>query len=73
MKTNNWIQKAIKGRKKGLLHKQLGIPSHERIPNYILETIVNTDIGRYISYGHKDIKITKLLKRRAIFALNIRK
>ena len=32
-----WIQRALRNRKKGALHRQLGIPERQRIPLRVLE------------------------------------
>jgi len=70
MEANLWIQKAIK--KKGALRKQLGIKEGEVIPVDILRKIVNAETGSTISFRGKKIKVTTLLKRRAILALRLR-
>ncbi len=64
-----WIQKASKSRRKGALHRQLGIPQDQKIPKSKLRKIVSTPIGRK-ACGKT---VSRLLKRRALFALNVQK
>ncbi|NOZ47375.1 MAG: hypothetical protein GXO79_11425 [Chlorobi bacterium] len=62
--------------KKGALSRQLGIPIRNNIPSNLLRAIKNAPIGVVISYrinGKYPGKVTKLLKKRAVFALNIRR
>jgi len=63
--------------KKGALHKQLGIPSSQKIPVRLLEKIVHASIGDKITYrvGGKTVtkRVTALLKRRANLALTFRR
>lgn len=66
-----WIAGAIK--KKGALRKQLGIKDDETIPKSILQKIVNTEIGKTVSFKGKSIKVTTQLKRRALLALKLMK
>jgi len=70
-----WIQKVVKPNERGLLHKQLGIPTKQRIPKTLVQKIVKTPIGRKIKNptkkGKRIIKVTRLLKQRANFALNV--
>jgi hypothetical protein len=72
--TNKWIQKALKGHHKGALHRQLGVPTDENIPLHMLTEIKERPIGSEIrNYKTtKAIKITRLLKKRALLALNLR-
>lgn len=67
-----WIQQATTPHTKGALHRQLGIPTWQKIPTYKLERIIATDIGK-TAHIDGQIKVTPLLKQRAIFALNVRK
>ena len=62
-----WIQGAAP--KKGALHKQLGYPSANHIPEGLLSEIYGAHVGNTIR-GHK---VTTLLKRRVIFAVNAQK
>lgn len=64
---DRWIHGAAP--KKGALHKQLGYPSHSMIPHGLLRDIYHADIGTHVR-GHK---VTTLLKRRVIFAVNAQK
>ncbi len=70
-----WIQSAIK--KPGALSRQLGIPEEEDIPIRLLQKIKNTEIGTTIKNptkkGKRRIKVTRLLKRRAVLALTLKK
>ena len=66
MKDKKWIQKATNPKKKGALHKQLGISPDKKIPKKTLRDITKTPIGKH-THGKT---VTPLLKRRAIFALN---
>ena len=73
-KKNLWMQEAFKRAGKGLFHKQLGVEASEKIPLTFLKTIVDTQIGKVAhnptSVGHKMIKVTTLLKKRAVALLN---
>jgi hypothetical protein len=64
-----WIQNAVHENKKGALHRQLGYSPDERIPTYVLNNIKEANIGTHID-GHT---VTPLMKKRANFALNVRK
>jgi hypothetical protein len=63
-----WIQESKKGMKKGALHKQLGISEDKKISPKLLEKIVETPIGKKV----KGKTVTRLLKQRANWALNVR-
>ena len=69
-----WIQKIHL--KKGVLHKQLGIPQNEKIPVSLLNKIISAKPGDTIknptSKGRKRIKVTRVLERRAILAKNLK-
>lgn len=73
-KVNKWIQKVKP--KKGALSRQLGIPEKENIPNTLLSKIVKAKAGEKIKnptqVGKKNIKVTRLLERRAIFAQRLK-
>ena len=75
MSNKNFIQKALKKHKIGALHRQLGYSMEEVIPITTLESIKRMPIGGVIHFtsGRKSIKVTRLLKRRAVFALNLRR
>lgn len=69
-----WIQRALKAHHKGTLHRELGLSPEEHIPVMLLNSIKNSKIGDYIMNGPKPkIKVTRLLKRRAVLALNLEK
>ena len=73
-KTNMWMQDAFKRAGKGVFHRQLGVPTSEKIPMTFLQAIVDTKIGMYAhnptSTGHKMVKVTALMKKRAVALLN---
>lgn len=68
------MQKAFKNAGKGLFHKQLGIPKSEKIPMVWLQVIVNTPLEKTAhnptQSGYKTIKVTHLVKYRALALLN---
>ena len=72
---SRWIQKAIK--KPGALSRQLGIPEEENIPVTLLKKIRDAEIGETITNptkkGKRKIKVTALLKKRAVLALTLKK
>jgi len=69
-----WIQKA--GIRKGALSRQLGIPEEENIPITLLRKIQYAEIGDTIQNptksGKRTIKVTRLLKRRAVLAVTLK-
>ena len=69
-----WMQEAFKRAGKGVFHKQLGVPTSEKIPMTFLQAIVDTKIGMYAhnptAIGHKMVKVTALMKKRANALLN---
>lgn len=71
---NKWIQRTHM--KKGALSKQLGVPLKKNIPITLLNKIVSAKAGQTISnptkVGHKKVKVTRLLERRAILAKNLK-
>lgn len=75
MVKNYFIQEA--NIKKGALSRQLEIPERDNIPLILLRKIKVTPIGRTImnptSKGKRRIRVTALLKKRVVFALNIRR
>mgnify|MGYP001174057816 CR=1 FL=1 len=71
MKTTKWIQKAHI--KKGALHKQLGYSTGKHIPKGILGKLKEAHLGTHVKVLGKSVTVTPLLKKRAIFAYNIRK
>jgi len=70
-----WIRRAVK--KKGGLSRQLGIPEKKNIPTTLLKKIKNAKVGTTITNptktGKRRIKVTHLLKKRAVLALTLRK
>lgn len=62
--------------KKGSLSRMLGIPEKDNIPLTLLRKIVKTECGRTIKNptksGKRRIKVTRLLKKRALFALTMK-
>lgn len=69
-----WIQKAKI--KKGTLSRQLDIPIEKDIPITLLRAIRDADIGDAIKnptkMGKQKIKVTRLLKRRAVLAITLK-
>ena len=69
-----FIQKAI--RNKASLSTQLNINENENIPIELLNTIISTRIGTLIhnptNSGKRVIKVTRLLKRRAVLARTLK-
>ena len=70
-----WIQEA--GVKSGALSRQLGIPEEQNIPFTLLEDIVGAEPGDVVvnptKVGNRRIHVTALLKKRANFALNVKR
>lgn len=68
-----WIPKT----KKGALSKMLGIPEDAIIPMPLLERIKNAPIGSEVSniwgIGKRYIKVTALLKKRAVLAHTLKR
>lgn len=62
--------------KKGSLSRMLGIPEKDNIPLTLLRKITKTEIGMTIrnptKQGKRKIKVTRLLKKRALFALTMK-
>ena len=69
-----WIQKT--GMKKGALSRQLGIPEKNNIPMTLLNKIISAKAGQRIrnptKSGKRNIKVTRLIERRAIMARNLK-
>lgn len=69
-----WIQKAKI--KKGTLSRQLDIPEEDDIPITLLRAIRDADIGDTIKNptkaGKQTIKVTRLLKKRAVLAITLK-
>jgi len=72
-----WIQSALSKHKPGSLSRQLQVPVKDNIPFTLLEKIKTTPIGKTITNptkkGKKRIKVTRLLKQRAVLALNLKR
>ena len=64
---NRWIQGAHV--KKGALHRQLGYDPSHHLPLGLLKEIEAADIGVHV----RGRKVTRLMKRRVNFALNVRR
>ncbi len=60
MKTKNWIQKAIPPSAKGALHKQLGVPVGEKIPEKKLNEAASGKLG---PLAEKRANLAKTLKK----------
>lgn len=77
MGVSRWIQKARNPKKKGALHRQLGVPTDKNIPVTLLKLVRSAPIGKTLrnplKVGNRRIPVTMLLKRRVQFALNVRK
>jgi hypothetical protein len=69
-----WIPCALKNHEKGALHRMLHVPKKERIPDFLLKTIMSkkAGAGEAIMYNGHIISITKLLKQRVNLALTLR-
>jgi hypothetical protein len=65
---NRWIQQSQGNLKQGALRRQLKIKEDKTIPIDQLENIVGTPIGNKCG----GIMVTRLLKMRANWALNVR-
>jgi len=69
-----WIKKAIK--KPGALSRQLGIPEEKNIPKTLLNKIIKAPIGSTITNptktGKRRIKVTPLLKKRAVLGRTLK-
>lgn len=69
-----WIQRIHL--KKGVLHRQLGIPQDLKIPVSLLNKIIAAKPGDVITNpsgkGRKRIKITRVLEKRANLARNLK-
>jgi hypothetical protein len=76
-KETYWIPESVNKHKKGSLHRMLEVPKSEDIPFTLLEKIRNTPIGETIKNpvktGKDKIKVTKLVKQRAVWGLNMKR
>ena len=70
-----WIQKT--GLKKDVFSNQLGIHSKQKIPMALLNKIIAAKSGDIVknssNIGKKSIKVTPLLKKRAILVRNLKR
>ena len=61
-----WIGKAMK--RKGALHRQLGIPQETKIPKTLLTTILKADTGDVVKnptkVGRRRYRVTTLMQQR---------
>jgi hypothetical protein len=77
MAKDYWIPGSVSAHKKGALHRMLGIPPSMTIPFTWLEEIRKTEIGRRVQnptkIGFRSVKVTRLLKKRAVWALNLKR
>ena len=70
---DKWIQEALKDHKRNLLGDMLGIAESDDIPLALLSMIIAAKIGEMIHYNRKSIKVTKLLKKRAVLARTLKR
>jgi hypothetical protein len=72
-----WIPKSVNEHKAGSLHRMLEVPESEDLPFTLLEKIRVTPIGETIKnptkIGKTHIKVTKLVKQRAVWGLNMKR
>ena len=77
MPKKKWIQKALSKHKPGSLSRQLQVPIDDNIPFTLLEKIRKAQIGTIITNptrkGKRRIKVTRLLKKRSVLALNLKR
>jgi len=75
MRRRRWIRHAIKRR--GALSRQLRIPERENIPITLLRRIRAAPIGATVrnptTKGRRTIRVTRLVKRRAVLALTLKR
>ena len=72
LKDDKGVEKKVRFRK-GALHRQLGVPEDEDLPRGIMQKIKNSKIGDFITVRKKKIKVTELLKKRAVLGINLSK
>jgi len=72
-----WIQDALRRHKRGSLHRQLEVPNGKRIPMRLLSKIKSAEVGKTVTNptktGKRKVKVTGLLKKRAVVAHTLRK
>jgi len=70
-----WIGKAMK--RKGALHRQLGIPQETKIPTTLLRTIHNAYTGDVVKnptkVGKRRYRVTTLMQRRVNPVLTLKR
>jgi len=59
--------------KEGALSRSLGIAVEKDIPKSLLRKLKKADVGTFLEYKGKKIKITKILHKRVNWALNFAK
>ena len=73
----NWVRETTSRHKDGVTHRMLGIPPSQTIPFTLLERIRAARIGSIIKnptkIGYPYIKVTRLLKQRAVWVLNLKR
>ena len=71
-----WIQNAVGKHKRGTLHRQLGVPTDKKIPKSLLSRIKHSPLGKTVKNpthtGKRKVKVTGLLKKRAVLAHTLR-
>jgi len=76
VKKKLWIQNAVSKHKKGSLHRQLGVPMTKKIPKSLLNRIKHSQVGKTVKNpsrtGKRRVKVTGLLKKRAVLAVTLR-
>lgn len=74
MNDRKWIQSVHA--KVGAFSRQVGVPVNKNIPKVLLTRIIKARPGEVVvnpsSIGKPRIKVTRLLERRANFALNVK-
>lgn len=73
MRKRRWIQKAVDPRKRGSLHRQLGIARGKKIPGKLLREVQRAEVGRVVRAGGKRVRVTRLVKKRVNLALTLRR
>ena len=70
-----WIGKAMK--RKGALHRQLGIPQETKIPKTLLTTILKADTGDVVKnptkVGRHRYRVTTLMQQRVNPVLTLKR
>lgn len=75
MVKKRFIKKAVT--RKGALRIQLNIPKDRNIPMPLLDRIINSKPGVIVNNptrtGNRKIKVTRLLKKRAVLGRNLKR